>query len=82
MDTKLTLKLEETIIEKAKDYAKNHKTSLSKLIENYLLNITGDNVNDEKITPLVKSLSGVINLPEGFDHKKGYAEFLTGKYSK
>jgi hypothetical protein len=82
MDTKLTLKLEETIIEKAKEYAKNNKTSLSKLIENYLHNITGDKGNDEKITPLVKSLSGVINLPEGFDHKKGYAEFLTGKYSK
>jgi hypothetical protein len=82
MDTKLTLKLEDTIIEKAKEYAKNNKTSLSKLIENYLLNITGDKENDEKITPLVKSLSGVINLPEGFDHKKGYAEFLTGKYSK
>jgi hypothetical protein len=78
----LTLKLEDTIIEKAKEYAKNNKTSLSKLIENYLLNITGDKENDEKITPLVKSLSGVINLPEGFDHKKGYAEFLTGKYSK
>jgi len=82
MDTKLTLKLDETIIEKAKDYAKNHKTSLSKIIENYLLNITGDKANDEKITPLVKSLSGMINLPEGFDHKKGYADFLTGKYSK
>lgn len=82
MDTKLTLKLEETIIEKAKEYAKNHKTSLSKLIENYLLNITGEKGNDEMITPLVKSLSGIINLPEGFDHKKGYADFLTGKYSK
>lgn len=82
MDTKLTLKLEETIIEKAKVYAKNHKTSISKLIENYLLNITGEKGNDEKITPLVKSLSGIINLPEGFDHKKGYADFLIGKYSK
>lgn len=82
MDTKLTLKLDETIIEKSKEYAKNHKTSLSKLIENYLLNITGEKGNDEKITPLVKSLSGVINLPEGFDHKKGYADFLNGKYSK
>lgn len=82
MDTKLTLKLEETIIEKAKVYAKNHKTSISKLIENYLLNITGEKGNDEKITPLVKSLSGIINLPEGFDHKKGYADFLAGKYSK
>ena len=42
MDTKLTLKLEQAIIEKAKDYAKSHKTSLSKLIENYLLNITNE----------------------------------------
>jgi len=80
MDTKLTLKFEQTIIEKAKDYAKAHKTSLSKLIENYLLNITNTKDNDEKITPLVKSLSGIIDLPKDFDHKKGYADFLVNKY--
>jgi ethanolamine utilization protein EutA (predicted chaperonin) len=80
MDTKLTLKLEETIIEKAKNYAKYHRTSLSKLIENYLQNITSEKVKEEKITPLVKSLSGIINLPVEFDHKKGYADFLTNKY--
>ena len=39
MDTKLTLKLEQTIIEKAKGYAKAHRTSLSQLIENYLQEI-------------------------------------------
>ena len=80
MDTKLTLKLEQTIIEKAKDYAKHHRTSLSKLIENYLLNITNEKGKEEKITPLVKSLSGIINLPEEFDHKKGYSDFLINKY--
>jgi hypothetical protein len=80
MDTKLTLKFEQTIIEKAKDYAKAHKTSLSKLIENYLLNITNGKENEEKITPLVKSLSGIIELPKDFDDKKGYAEFLVNKY--
>ena len=42
MDTKLTLKLEQDIIEKAKDYAKLRKTSLSKLIENYLQRITNE----------------------------------------
>lgn len=80
MDTKLTLKLEETVIEKAKDYAKNHRISLSKLIENYLLNVTNDNQNEEKITPLVKSLSGIIDLPRGYDHKKEYGDFLANKY--
>ncbi len=80
MDTKLTLKLEQTIIQKAKSYAKSHRTSLSRLIENYLLNITNEKVKEEKITPLVKSLSGIINLPKDFDHKKGYSDFLLSKY--
>lgn len=80
MDTKLTLKLEQTIIEKAKEYAKTHKTSLSKLIENYLLNITNEKGKEEKITPLVKSLSGIIELTEDFNHKKDYAGFLMNKY--
>ena len=80
MDTKLTLKLEVTVIEKAKNYAKNHRTSLSKLIENYLLNITNDKQKEEKITPLVKSLSGIIDLPKGYDHKRDYSDFLLNKY--
>ncbi len=80
MDTKLTLKLEESVIEKAKNYAKNHRTSLSKLIENYLLNITNDKQKEEKITPLVKSLSGIIDLPKGYDHKRDYSDFLLNKY--
>ncbi len=80
MDTKLTLKLEQNIIEKAKNYAKSHRTSLSKLIENYLQKITNDNTEKGKITPLVKSLSGIIDLPKGFDHKKEYSDFLINKY--
>ena len=80
MDIKLTLKLQQDIIEKAKDYAKSQKTSLSKLIEAYLQKITSMSKEDQKITPLVKSLSGIIDLPADFDHKKEYAEFLTGKY--
>jgi hypothetical protein len=80
MDRKLTLKFDQSIIERAKHYAKEHRTSLSKLIENYLLNITQDSNTDGKITPLVKSLSGIIKLPEGFDTKEGYQDFLTDKY--
>ncbi len=80
MDTKLTLKLEQSVIEKAKDYAKRQKTSLSRLIENYLLDITDEEDIQEKITPLVRSLSGIIDLPNDYDHKKDYTDYLAKKY--
>jgi macrodomain Ter protein organizer (MatP/YcbG family) len=80
MDAKLTLKLEQSVIEKAKDYAKRQKTSLSRLIENYLLDVTDKENAQEKITPLVRSLSGIIDLPDDYDHKKDYADYLAKKY--
>ena len=65
MDSKLTLKLNDIVIERAKQYARDHDISLSKLIENYLRAITLDEDQGElKISPLVKSLTGVIELDE------------------
>lgn len=81
MDTKLTLKLDSSIIELAKIYAKNKNTSLSKLIESYLGLLVTPKENNE-ITPFVKSLSGVINLPEDYDHKKAYKKHINNKYDK
>lgn len=80
MDTKLTLKLNEDIIEKAKEYAKTKKTSLSDLIENYLQKLITDKKNNKTITPLVKSLSGIISLPKDYNDKKDYTDYLTNKY--
>lgn len=80
MDTKLTLKLEQKIIERAKDYAKNHNTSLSKLIENYLQSLTKIDNEKEKISPLVKSLSGIIDIPKNYNSKEDYSDFLMNKY--
>jgi hypothetical protein len=82
MDTKLTLRLNDSIIERAKKYARNHKISLSKMIETYLDSITMQKEKDDKIsiTPLVESLSGVIDLPADFDYKKEYRDFLIEKY--
>jgi hypothetical protein len=80
MEAKLTLKFDQTVIEKAKNYAKAHQTSLSKLIENYLHYITNEKKEDDKITPLVKSLTGIIHLPKDYDSKKEYAEYLMNKY--
>lgn len=81
MDTKLTLKLDGDIIEQAKVYAKKKNTSLSKLIESYL-GMLVDPDEKQEVTPLVKSLSGVIDLSKDFDSKKAYKKHLLNKYSK
>jgi len=81
MDTKLTIKLNNMVIARAKRYARHHRTSLSRLIESYLDSVTKDEPDDLEITPLVKSLSGVIKLPEDFDYKKERADYLIRKYS-
>lgn len=79
MDTKLTLKLERKVIEKAKAYAKERSTSLSKIIEKYLKNLTTQNEDPDEITPLVKSLSGVVKL-DNSDYKSEYGSYLSEKY--
>ena len=82
MDTKLTIKLDNDVISRAKRYAQQRKTSLSKMIESYLDSVTKPESDDDiEITPLVKSLSGVISLPEDYDYKKDRTEYLIRKYS-
>ena len=81
MDTKLTLKLDQEIIEKAKLYASEKKLSLSRLIENYLNSLTSDKPkNDLQISPFVKSLSSGIKIPADYDYKKDRADYLEQKY--
>ena len=84
MDTKLTIKLDKYVIDKAKDYASSHKRSLSRLIESYLKSLViQDNAkdNDEiQISPFVKSMSSGVNIPADLDYKKGYSNYLTEKY--
>jgi hypothetical protein len=66
------------VISRAKDYAKRRKTSLSKLVESYLDAITREE-EGVLITPLVKRLSGVLELPEDFDYRKERMEELQKK---
>ncbi len=80
MVTKLTLKLKKKVIDQAKQYANDHDTSLSRLIENYLSAITSGSNSENDISPLVKSLSGIIELPVDADHKGKYNHHLIEKY--
>ena len=80
MNTKLTLTIEQSIIEKAKSYAKGKGRSLSDIIENYLKAITTEKNIEEDISPLVNSLRGSFKAPESFDYKKELSKGLSEKY--
>jgi hypothetical protein len=80
METKLTLRLKKNVIDRAKRYANDHETSLSKLIENYLSAITMESKAVMKISPLVQSLSGAIQLSKDENTKVKYHEHLNEKY--
>lgn len=83
MDTKLTLKLNQEIIEKAKKYASDKKLSLSRLIESYLQSLTSEKKLDDdfEISPFIKSIATGISIPNDLDYKEEYSEYLKKKYN-
>jgi hypothetical protein len=81
MDTKLTLKLEKSHIERAKKYAAKQKTSLSSLVEKYFAFLSDiDSEAGMEITPTVKKISGVLELESDFDLKNEKRKRLLEKY--
>ncbi len=84
MDSKLTLKLDKFVIEKAKDYASSQKRSLSRIIESYLRSLVNNDTpketDDIEISPFVKSMVTGGKIPADFDYKKEYGDYLTKKY--
>ncbi|MBN1695931.1 MAG: hypothetical protein JW881_00335 [Spirochaetales bacterium] len=81
MNKKLTLSLDDKIIEKAKQYASNKNESLSEVVENYFRLITsGDKEIEDDISPTVRELLGSVHVPDDFDFKKAKYEYLKEKY--
>lgn len=81
MNTKLTLTIEQTIIERAKKYARKKGRSLSDIIENYLKVITKEEADKNvEIMPITKSLRGSFKAPSDFEYKKELAKGLSKKY--
>lgn len=82
MNTKLTLTIEQEIIERAKEYAKSKNRSLSDIIENYLKILTQKDSKQQEITvnPTVESLRGSFKMPNDFDYKAELRERIEKKY--
>lgn len=81
MITKLTLTIDQSVIELAKQYAKAKEQSLSNLIENYLKAITSEQIGvEDELSPITKSLKGSFKAPESFDYKNELGKQLKKKY--
>ncbi len=81
MNTKLTLTIEQSLIEKAKKYAKGKGRSLSDIVENYLkVIIKEENLKVIDSTPIATSLRGSFKAPKDFDYIKELSKGLSKKY--
>ena len=81
MNKKLTLLLDETIIDQAKDYAKKQNETLSGMVEKYFTFITTKNSKKLKINTSreIEKLSGIIKIPNNLDIKEDYRQHRANK---
>ncbi len=74
---KLTLRVNEQLIEQAKAYAARHNLSVSELVETYFLHLSAETADH---TPLVRQLTGI--LPESVDVAQLHGDYLVEKYGQ
>jgi Family of unknown function (DUF6364) len=79
MHTKLTLRLDEELIERAKSHARRSGRSVSQLVSDYLeMLLQPERLRARPLTPIVESLRGVL-AGSGLD-EEDYRRYLEEKY--
>lgn len=79
MQTKLTLRIDDELIYRAKSYAKKNGKSVSQIVAGYFSLLGEDPVRDASdFTPLVRSIKG--SLKGAKVSKKDYHVYLEEKY--
>lgn len=77
MQTKLTLRLEDSLIEQAKLYAKQHGLSLSQMVADYF-SLLKPSTETPTLPPITRSLTGLL---ENSDlNERNYREHLAEKH--
>ena len=79
MLTKLTLRMDDNLIESAKEYSAQTGKSVSRIVADLFEIIKNDKLNkEESLTPTVKSLKGILKGKQ-LD-EKDYKKYLEEKY--
>ena len=82
MDSKLTLKLDQTAIERAKQYAEKRGVSLSRMVETYFLSLAEREATPApQPTGVVAELAGILAGKEVDTSREGRARALARKHS-
>jgi len=82
---KLTLSINQTVIDGAKEYAKSNGKSLSRIVEEYLKSLANPEKSKKKVSPnkLVMELKGSVKMPKKFtSYKDVLQDALLEKYLK
>jgi len=77
MQTKLTLRLEDSLIQQAKSFAKQHDKSLSQVVADYFKILTKQSEQPES-SPITRSLIGALDASK--IDEKDYKKHLEEKY--
>lgn len=79
MSSKLTLSVNEKVIEEAKQYARTQGKSLSNIVEEYLKSLTATASRSKEVglTKIVRQLKGSVKIPKDF---KSYKSTLEDAY--
>jgi len=76
--TKLTVRVPRAVVEDAKDYARTHDTTLTRLISEYLKRLSAD-TDFLAGAPIVRRLSGTLPPEASVDE---YHRYLEEKYGE
>jgi hypothetical protein len=83
MTTRLNITVDKTVVEEAKQYARENGRSLSGLIEEYLKSLISKKKKEFEPGAIVKSLWGSVNpMPEGKDYNELVEEEILKKHLK
>ena len=78
--TKVTLSVDEAIVKKAKQMARESNTSVSAMFTEFIRAMGSPGDKSRKIGPLTRQLSGIIKLPPGRGDRELLTDALMDKY--
>ena len=79
MITKLTLRMDDNLIESAKEYSAKTGKSVSRIVADLFVIIKNEKLNkEETLTPTVRSLKGILKGKQV--DEKDYKKYLDEKY--
>jgi len=87
MNRKLTLKLDGTVIDRAKEYAEINHDSVSGLVERYLKTLTSRNPQEndahglQNKSSMVREVSGIITLPPAYSEREDFRQSKAKRYN-